>query len=107
MLPTNLRTKLFRILRSAPEEKSVNVNEIKDSTCDQNFRASDIKSFPPFSVALCVYGKDNPEWFDEALHSVIDQTVKPDEIVLVVDGPIPSTIQAVIYKYTQICAGGV
>ena len=64
------------------------------------------KSYPPFSVAMCVYGKDNPEWFDTALYSVIDQTVQPDEIVLVVDGPIPDSIQNVIDKYSEICTGG-
>ena len=62
---------------------------------------------PFFSVAMCVYGKDNPDWFDKALCSVIDQTVQPDEIVLVVDGPIPDSIQNVIDKYSKICAEGV
>jgi glycosyltransferase involved in cell wall biosynthesis len=56
-----------------------------------------------FSVAMCVYAGDNPEWFDTALESVINQTVKPDEIVLVVDGPIPEIIQNVIDKYIEIC----
>lgn len=59
--------------------------------------------YPPFSVAISVYGKDNPEWFDIALDSVINQTVKPSEIVLVVDGTIPKEIQAVIDKYSRIC----
>ena len=61
------------------------------------------KGYPLFSVAICVYGKDNPDWFDEALKSIVEQTVKPDEIVLVVDGPIPAKIQSVINKYHQIC----
>ena len=56
-----------------------------------------------FSVAMCVYGGDNAEWFDTALGSVINQTVKPDEIVLVVDGPIPDNIQIVIDKYLDAC----
>lgn len=53
----------------------------------------------PFSVAMCVYGGDKPEWFDEALTSITAQTVRPDEIVLVVDGPIPETIKNVIEKH--------
>lgn len=52
-----------------------------------------------FSVSMCVYGKDDPEYFDEALKSVIDQTLKPDEIVLVIDGMIPEATKAVIKKY--------
>ena len=42
-----------------------------------------------FSVSMCVYGGDDPAFFDAALGSVISQTVPPSEIVLTVDGPIP------------------
>lgn len=54
-----------------------------------------------FSVSMCVYGKDNPVWFAEAVESVLNQTVKPDEVVLVVDGPVPGDLDAVISKYEQ------
>lgn len=58
----------------------------------------------PFSVTMCVYGKDNADWFARALESVcVQQTVKPDELVLVVDGPVPDTIEQVISRYTEIC----
>jgi glycosyltransferase involved in cell wall biosynthesis len=56
--------------------------------------------YPMFSVAMCVYGGDNSQWFDMALKSVINQTVKPDEIVIVVDGPIPNELQKIIDKYS-------
>lgn len=59
--------------------------------------------YPNFSVAISVYEKDNPIWFDCALESIIVQTVKPDEIVLIVDGPVPETIKKVIKKYTDLC----
>ena len=55
-----------------------------------------------FSVAMCVYGKDNPEWFRTAVDSVINQTKKPDEIVLVVDGPVPEELGAIIEEYEQL-----
>lgn len=55
-----------------------------------------------FSVSMCVYGGDAPDNFDAALNSVIDQTVRPSEVVLTVDGPVPETIEAVIEKYTNI-----
>ena len=55
-----------------------------------------------FSVAISVYKNDNPVFFDRALASIaIDQTVKPDEIVLVVDGPVSDEIDAVIEKYKK------
>lgn len=51
------------------------------------------------SVSMCVYGKDNPEHFHIALRSVLEQTRKPDEMVLVVDGPIPEEIDDIIKLY--------
>ena len=52
---------------------------------------------------MCVYAGDNAEWFGEALQSItLKQTVRPDEIVIVVDGPVPKTIKNVIHKYMEI-----
>lgn len=51
-----------------------------------------------FSASMCVYGKDNPDWFREAVDSVLNQTVKPDEIVLVVDGEVPPKLDNEIIK---------
>lgn len=67
---------------------------------------SEIQKYPPFSVAISVYKKDNPEWFDVALKSIIVQTIKPDEIVLVVDGPVSDVTRNVITKYIAICQNG-
>lgn len=54
----------------------------------------------PFSVAMSVYKNDNPVFFDRAMSSITDnQTVIPDEIVLVVDGPINENLNNVIKKY--------
>jgi glycosyltransferase involved in cell wall biosynthesis len=58
-----------------------------------------VESVKPFSVAMCVYGGDNPAWFAAAVDSVIRQTVAPDEIVIVVDGPVPAPLDAVIGGY--------
>lgn len=56
-------------------------------------------TYPLFSVSMCVYEKDNPVWFQNAVESVLNQSVKPSEIVLVVDGAVPSELDAVISKY--------
>ncbi len=55
-----------------------------------------------FSVSMCVYGKDDPAWFKTAVDSVIEQTKRPDEIVLVVDGPVPDELSAVIDEYEKL-----
>ncbi len=49
-----------------------------------------------FSVSISVYEKDNSQYFGIALESVFKQTVKPTEVVLVVDGPIPDATSQVI-----------
>lgn len=59
-----------------------------------------ISNHEPFSVAICVYRKDNPAFFDRALSSITElQTIKPDEVVLVVDGPVNEELNKVIMKY--------
>lgn len=52
-----------------------------------------------FSVSMCVYGKDTPEHFREAVESILNQTLPPDEVVLVVDGPVPNELDLIITEY--------
>lgn len=56
----------------------------------------------PFSVAMSVYKNDDPDQFELALRSITEeQTCKPDEIVLIVDGPVPQTLSEVIDRYEK------
>ena len=52
-----------------------------------------------FSVLMPLYYKDNPKWFKQAIDSVLSNTIKPDQIVLVVDGPIPNELEQLLNKY--------
>ena len=52
----------------------------------------------PFSVCMSVYRNDNSEDFRLSVESIYYQTVVPDEIVLVVDGPIDKKLDAVIMQ---------
>lgn len=52
-----------------------------------------------FSVSMCVYGGDNSEWFQTAVESILNQSLKPDEVVLVVDGPIPDELNEIVKIY--------
>ena len=49
-----------------------------------------------YSVLMTVYEKDNPEYFRKALMSMVKQTKKADEIVVVKDGPITRELQSVL-----------
>lgn len=55
-----------------------------------------------FSVSMCVYGGDTPEWFKDAVDSILNQTCPPEEVVLVVDGPVPEDLNTVINKYERM-----
>ncbi len=54
-----------------------------------------------FSVCMSVYKNDNPNYFFDAVKSIYNQTCPPDEIVLVIDGPIPKVLQDTIDSLTQ------
>lgn len=52
-----------------------------------------------FSVLMSVYGKDNADFFNQALLSVTEkQTLKPEQVVIVQDGPVSSLIDDYISK---------
>lgn len=54
-----------------------------------------------FSVLISVYERDNPEHFKEAIESIVHQTVKPDEIVLVIDGPIGNHLRKMVNRLKE------
>lgn len=60
------------------------------------------KSFQePFSVLMSVYRNDNPDYFRLAVESIYDrQTRKPQEIVIVVDGPLSQKLN---HQLVQLC----
>lgn len=49
-----------------------------------------------FSVAMSVYKNDNPDDFATAVLSIYNQTCPPNEIVLVIDGPVPQVMHDTI-----------
>lgn len=55
--------------------------------------------YPNFSVLMSVYKKEKPQYLDQALRSIENQTVVPTEIILVEDGIIPDALQEVISKH--------
>lgn len=51
------------------------------------------------SVLMCVYGGDVPEYFSEAIESMLTQTLPPSQVVVVVDGPVDANLQSRINFY--------
>ena len=49
-----------------------------------------------FSLLICVYAKENPEHFSLCLDSILAQTVIPDELIIVKDGPLTEELESVL-----------
>ena len=54
-----------------------------------------------FSVLMSVYKNEKAEFFKESIESVLQQTVLPDEIILIRDGIVPGELQKVIDFYVK------
>lgn len=53
-------------------------------------------SIEPYSVLMSVYKMEEPEYLRLAIESMLNQSYKPDEFVLVCDGPLTKELDLVI-----------
>lgn len=60
-------------------------------------KAEDIQ----FSVLISVYKKENPEYLKTALESIVNQTLKPTEIVIVKDGLLTKELDECIEDFQK------
>ena len=56
-----------------------------------------------FTVLLSIYKKESPNYLKSCLDSLLNQTLPPDEIILVKDGPLTLNIDKIITEYQSIC----
>ena len=54
-----------------------------------------------FSVLMSVYAKDKPSWVSQALDSISNNSIKPAEVVVVIDGPISADLQQVLTDFSK------
>lgn len=52
-----------------------------------------------YSVLMSVYFKDNPDWLKYSLDCMLNQTIFPDEFVIVEDGSLTNELENVIQEY--------
>ena len=52
-----------------------------------------------FSVLMSLYIKEKPEYLRECMESILKQTISPDEIVIVKDGPLTEELEQVLNEY--------
>lgn len=55
----------------------------------------------PYSVLMSVYARDNPLYLAAAIDSILGQTLKTREIVLVCDGPLTRELDQVLDRYGE------
>src|SRR5699024_7868667 len=53
-----------------------------------------------YSVLMSVYIKEDPTYFRESINSMLSQTLLPDQIVLVKDGPLTNDLEEMINQFT-------
>lgn len=57
------------------------------------------KKYPEYSVLMSVYYKENPKWLRYSIDSMLNQTIFPNEFVIVEDGPLTEELDAVIDEF--------
>ncbi|MBR8724381.1 glycosyltransferase [Bacteroides pyogenes] len=55
-----------------------------------------MNTLPRFSVCMSVYKNDSTTYLKDAVMSIYNQTYRPDEIILVIDGPVPQAMHDII-----------
>lgn len=55
-----------------------------------------------YSVLLSVYIKEHPSNLKKSIISLTNQTIEPDEIVIVKDGPLTNELEIIIEEYTNL-----
>lgn len=59
-----------------------------------------------FTVLCSIYHKENPKYLNDCLLSIWNkQSLRPNEIVLVKDGPIPSSLDEIITYWHNYLGG--
>ena len=56
-----------------------------------------------YSVLMSVYRKENPSYLEEAIESMLHQTVAPRDFVIVCDGELTDELYRVINRFTSEC----
>ncbi len=54
-----------------------------------------------FSVLISIYEKESPAYLNDSLISVFNQTLMPNEVVIVEDGPLTKELNIVIDKFVE------
>ena len=54
-----------------------------------------------YSVLMSVYKQESPSWLSYAIQSILEQTVAPDEFVIIKDGPLTDDLNKTINSFRE------
>lgn len=54
-----------------------------------------------YSVLMSLYVKEKPEYLVQAIDSMLNQTIQPDEIIVVEDGPLNDELYSIVNGYKE------
>lgn len=54
-----------------------------------------------YSVLMSLYIKEKPEYLSLSIDSMLNQSVKPDEIIIVEDGPLNDDLYSIVNEYKE------
>lgn len=52
-----------------------------------------------YSVLMSLYIKEKPDYLKQSIDSMLQQTIMPDEIIIVKDGPLTDELDKVLFEY--------
>ena len=55
-----------------------------------------------YSVLMSVYEKEQPEYLQQSIQSMLVQTVPTDDFIIVCDGPLTPELDHVLHSFSQI-----
>mgnify|MGYP004486505913 CR=1 FL=1 len=63
------------------------------------------KKYLEYTALMSVYFKENPQWLKLSIESMLNQTVRPQEFILVKDGPLTVELDEVINTFVNTNPG--
>ncbi len=59
----------------------------------------DVEDYSKYSVLMTVYKNTVLEYLKDSLESMLNQTIEPEQIVIVFDGPVPNDVRDYLYEH--------
>ncbi|MDE7208662.1 MAG: sugar transferase [Clostridia bacterium] len=61
----------------------------------------DVEDYSKYSVLMTVYRNTVLEYLKESLESMLNQTIEPEQVVIVFDGPVPNDVRDYLYSHRE------